>query len=748
MDTYTDLKKELFGILDSLGTLFSKAEGIPDFGDRIFSNWAKSSELIRKQLSEEMVRVAVVGSIKSGKSTLVNAYLNGDYLKRGAGVVTSFVTRIRRGKTLQATLFLKCWDEVNSEINQALAFLPNVNRPYDSNDFDVRRSGDRLTLEKALAGLQPDQLVSNGAVDANTLLLAGYLKGYETVEKMLASDDSIRIYRDKQFGEHRAFVANDSLSVYLKDIELTIVSDALADYFEIADCQGSDSPNPRHLSMIQEYLNQTHLILYVISSRTGLRQADIRFLSMIKKMGIMDNILFVVNIDLNEHESMADLERLIVKVKEDLAYLKPNQDVFAFSALLNLFRMEKSRLSEKDARRLVQWEMEKELTGFSDRGSRTFGMLFNQRMKHERYALLLQNQLERMRLMAFGASHWVRTNRTLLSRDASQIEEIVVKLNVYHDGIEKIKSMIRNTLGGALQKLRTSLRADVDRFFEQRFDGMYDRILGFIQSYEVEVDAFGPELEQMGFANAMYRVFQEFKQAVDMFMADTVHPLVIRFIRQKENEIVAELNSLVDSYEIMIRNAMVEFDRILEQVGVAPMGRLTESSPPPIETVKSIAGIVLPPAEAAFRYSAKIKTEAVMRLGIYSAVKIMKQLLKKPVRSELERQKNALRDGGQRMKRETEKSIRAHLKDYKENIKFQYVFKLADSYAEALKEAMTDRYQGYTENLTRMIDGIRNRKLDRTRAAALLEEMGEQASALETRIRNLQAEVTSIKEST
>ena len=71
------------------------------------------------QLSEEIIRVAVVGPIKSGKSTFTNSVLKGDYLKRGAGVVTSIVTRVRRGKILVAKLFFKSWDEVNAEVDQA-----------------------------------------------------------------------------------------------------------------------------------------------------------------------------------------------------------------------------------------------------------------------------------------------------------------------------------------------------------------------------------------------------------------------------------------------------------------------------------------------------------------------------------------------------------------------------------------------------------------------------------------------------
>ena len=110
MNIYSDVKNELFQTLSLLDKLFKKAADIPGTEDRLFNDWKVSCDLIRRQLSEEMIRVAVIGSIKSGKSTLVNAFIKGDYLKRGAGVITSFVTRIRRGESLQANLFFKNWN--------------------------------------------------------------------------------------------------------------------------------------------------------------------------------------------------------------------------------------------------------------------------------------------------------------------------------------------------------------------------------------------------------------------------------------------------------------------------------------------------------------------------------------------------------------------------------------------------------------------------------------------------------------
>jgi len=80
----------------------------------------------------------------------------------------------------------------------------------------------------------------------------------------------------------------------------------------------------------------------------------------------MDNILFVINCDLSEHESVKDLNALIEKVKEELSMIKPDPEIFSISALFNLFKVQNMNLSQKDSLRLAQWEKEKELTDFSN----------------------------------------------------------------------------------------------------------------------------------------------------------------------------------------------------------------------------------------------------------------------------------------------------------------------------------------------------------------------------------------------
>ena len=359
MDTYNLLQDELLRINSNILKIFKDSELIKGVSDSSFGDWRKTCDGINRQMWEEVVRVAVVGPIKSGKSTFINALFKGDYLKRGAGVVTSIVTRVRSGKNLKAKLVFKTWDEVNGDIEQALVLFPPLNRLTDSEKFDIRRKKDRTNLERALASLKSEQLITNDLRNVNSVLLASYLGGYDKTEKMISSDTMTDKYEDELFSKHWDFVSDGSMAVYLKDVQLEIDSKSIDHNIEIADCQGSDSPNPLHLAMIQDYLLLTHLIIYVISSRTGLREADIKFLSMIKKMGIMDNMMFVINCDFSEHDTLYDLEKLIRKVEEELALIKPEPEIYSFSALYHLFKTRDDKPSQKDLLRIKQWEIEK-----------------------------------------------------------------------------------------------------------------------------------------------------------------------------------------------------------------------------------------------------------------------------------------------------------------------------------------------------------------------------------------------------
>lgn len=743
MDTYKIFKNRLLQISEDVSSFFSNAKSVPEIYDHSFDEWERTCTYIREQITEDIIRVAVVGPIKSGKSTFVNSLFRGDHLKRGAGVVTSIVTKIRRGTRLRANLFFKSWDDVNADMEQAMALFPSGEWRSDNNGFDIRKQEDRAELAQALDSLNRDLLITHDTRNMNSVLLGSYLKGYETVKDILFSDMLTREYEEDQFAEHKPFAGDDSLAVYLKDIQLEIDSESIDSNIEIADCQGSDSPNPLHLAMIQDYLLLTNLIIYVISSRTGLRQADIKFLSIIRKMGIIDNILFVINVDFGEHESADDLKTVIEKIREELSLIKPDPVIYAQSALFNLFRVHKNGgLSDKDRIRYSQWEDDKDLSGFSDKETASFLSFFSNKLTKERYSLLLKNHLERLGVISSNLGHWLSVNKDILARDNHGANEIIEQIKLHQKKVNRIKSMIKSTSDGAVDKLKHKLRNDIDRFFDIRSGSILKNIIKFIKNHEASYDKYEENPEPSSFSNNLYLVYQDFRQAVDTYMAETINPEVIRFVRDEEKKIRENLESVTGPYDAMIQDALAEYNKTMTSFGITTIrDNHKKIELPDMNSVKATKGLTLPPAAVFMNYGTKVKTEAVMRLGFYRVVKVIKRVFRRQIKSEKEDMIRALKDGLSRLKRETEKSIVFHFKDYRENLKFQYIFKLADAFSDVLHNMLLDRFQAYTADLSAITDLIGKKQTDKEQIFEVLKEMELNSREINEKINNLRDEL-------
>ncbi len=728
------MKQELLELNQDVSVLLQNAKKVPGVSDNSFANWEKTVGDIHRQISEETVRAAVVGAIKSGKSTFINALLKDDYLKRGAGVVTSIVTRVSNGESLCAKLYLKSWDEVNEDLNQALVLFPSFKRGSESDPVDIRRKSDREELEDALKGLDADFLFTQDARNVNSVLISSYLEGYERVKDVMSLETEVREYGDGDFARHRDFSGDDSLAVYLKDIKLEIVGSSLDDNVEIADCQGSDSPNPLHLAMIQDYMLRTHLIVYVISSRTGLRRADIRFLSMIRKMGIMDNVIFVVNCDVSEHESLGELEKLSLRTGDEIALIKSDPELYTFSALYELFKANVAKLSERDTARLWQWQKEKEIASFSDRQYEAFHKSLKRKLTSEKYFLLLKNHLERMAVVVSGLDGWIGVSSDILARDAEGASEITAKVSQHQRGISQIESVIKNTLDGAVTKLKKELRNDLDSFFDLRYGKNMVRITDFIRAYSVTYDAVEDQLKVAGFKGTLFAVFQDFKQGLDSFMTESVNPEIIHFIREVEKKTQEYLMLTARPYDGLIQEALSEYNQTMLEFGIELKEQVRPLEFPGMDSVKKIAGLDYPPARASLKYSARIRTEAFMRLGVSRFAGFVRKIFKRPAKDRERQAFEALKVGVARIKRETEKSVEDHFKNYRENMKFQYVFRLVDAVSNALHEALRDRFQAYVTDLSMLVEGIREHKEDKDDAQRLLAELARASAGLQDRI--------------
>jgi hypothetical protein len=733
----------LLNLNQKLCELLAIPSEIKDWSDGSVQKWSDVCRLLADQIDKDIVRVAVIGAIKSGKSTFVNAFLKADHLKRGAGVVTSIVTKVRQGKKLTARLFFKSWDDVNRDIQQALVLFPSLNWQNENQPFDLRRQADREALGVELSTLDKNLLITKDTRNINGVLLTSYLQGFDTVKDIVSSENTTKTFVGADFETYKSFAGSETLAVYLNDVKIELDGAMPGEGFEIADCQGSDSPNPLHLAMIQDYLIKAHLVIYVISSRTGLRRADIRFLSMIKKMGIIDNALFVINCDFYEHESQADLENLIGRIKDELGLIIPDPDVYCFSALFNLFKARTKALSEKDLARLGQWEKDELLTQYSDLQTKRFLKEFKRQVTAEKTALLLKNHLEHLSRISDGIGHWIQLHQDILTKDKAAAVEMTAKIKHHQKQMDQIQTMVRSTLDGAVGKIRKELRREVDGFFDRRNGTVVDNIGSFVRGFDISYPEYAESLENTGFLNTLYLVYQAFKQAVDTYMTESVNPAVIKFIRIQEERIKTELNGVAGPYDGMIRDVLAEYKNTMAGFGISLHDDAFERDVgQDLKNAKQVLNLNIPPAAASMRYSANIKTDAVLRLGLFTVARIFKKILKKPLDTDGKEGPRALKAGVKRMKQETERNIDAHFKDYRENIKFQYLYLLIDAAANSLHESLQQRFQAYLSDLTNIVDLIHNKSVDKAQAADALESMATQSAKIHMLITDLRESIS------
>jgi hypothetical protein len=648
---------------------------------------------------------------------------------------------VRAGGALKATLFFKNWDEINADIQQALALFPAWDERSQESVFDIQQAPLRQKLQDELNTLGSEQLITRDTRNVNNVLISSYLKGYDTVCDIIATDTT-RQYTHDQFADHKSFVGDETLAVYLKDVELEINSPGLESNLELADCQGSDSSNPLHLAMIQDYLLVTNLIVYVISSRTGLRRADIRFLSMIKKIGILDNILFVVNCDFSEHDTIDDLKALVARVCDELSMIKKAPDVYTFSALYNLFRSNTDELSPKDKARLHQWKEDADLVEYSERERTRFETVFNETLSRKRNSLLYKNHLERLNVLLSGIDNWLGINREILNKDAKSAREIIKKLDYQQERLGQIKSLVNATLTGAASELKQKLSTDVNQFFGKTSGDIIAKLIKYIKNYKKTPRLSEKKIDLTLFSETMYSAFQEFKQSLDSFITEAINPEVMRFIKKEEQKVKAHIEQLIRPYGVMLDDAYAEYRRMMERFGItANFENRSEIELPDMEALIRQAGLRPPAIVAAMHYTATVKTAAIVRFGFFNLHRRFKKLLKKPVKERREVVQNALRGGVQQMKRETLKSLGDNLKDYRENLKFGYFSRLVDETAKSLAETLLERFQVYFNDLSTVGGKISDKSVDKEQASEVLREMKFKSYELKESIARLKQDI-------
>ena len=687
-------------IIDMAGRLsasFEEMKTIPGMYDDQAAFQRHICEQVPGQITSGLIRIAVVGAIKSGKSTCINALVGGEILKRGAGVITAMVTRIRSGESRRARVFLKSWDEVNEALRRSLVLFPDHLTSVEgvtADNFDLRRKNDRRFLRAVATHLGAGPGLTPRGLQPEFVRMRQALEGYDRVRHLVQADAVTLTCDGEDFDDHRMFTGDGAAAFFADDVLLELPGSALAPGVEMADCQGSDSTDSSHLAQIQDYLVTANMIIYVISSRMGMREADLVFLHMLQEMGLMDNLLFLLNADLGEHDCLEDLLSLENQVKNELAAIHSQAPLYTLSCLHALYESPGKTLSPGEEKRMGLWDQVPGLIAHTRGGENAFKACLEQKIQQDRFSLMVENHIQRMGVACDFAGRRIQLFLELLSRDQDRADHAVGELKRLKAQGENLRAMVRRSAQSAAETLETEIRARIRRFFHPRKGALARDITAFILDHPMETVHRDDLMTTSGFAAALYGMFQGFRTALDDYMTRRFNPRVAAFIREQEEQMVSHFITLYDTCHMDTRDLL---DRLAVDDGgqgspvTAGVKEEKPVVPVDISAVKGILGLAVPRAKLATAYSARIRMDAMAGFGLHSLVAIVSKILHKPFASPFS---TAFASGERRIRKEALRCMALHLKCYQETLETEYFLKLIHAVSRDFQEKMMAEFEG------------------------------------------------------
>lgn len=727
---------ELAGEITHLLELTQDWQGLFPQAAEQARHWRHVLTEVQAHLAEEVVRVAVVGAVKSGKSTLVNALMGREVLKRGAGILTAMITRVRPGPEEKALLLFKDPDLIAGEIQQALNFLPDVRLENHPEPFDLSHPQDRELLEQILAGQETASLWANGSLNQNYVLLSAYLAGYGQVAEALAR--GCLELSGPEVQRHQELVTREELAVYLADALLTLPAPDLPPWLELGDCQGSDSPLPQHLTQVLAYLLKCDLALYVISSRMGLRQADFQFLQELRRMGLGEHLIFVLNLDLADHKDAADCEALIARVRRELAPWVPEPRLCAFSALQVLLqrRREAGDLDPQEEALLALLQADPGKSELSLRGWEKFHDLFRQTVEEVRARRLMGGALPQVLMVARGLAEQVDWARRLLDRDAGAYRELATKLQARRQPLTAVRASLHQTLEGATRHLGTELKHRVDAFLYEQ-GSREASLVSFVLNYEPDWERLLAGEPEEPLRHKLYRLFQEFQQELLKLAGGEFNLQVVEFVHRQEEWLRQELHRLCEPLVVALEETLALYYQetaALGLPGVAPSLKLELPARPPKLEVPLLS-LALEPG---WRWAGEVW----LRSGVRMLERLWQRLKAKVGWGSLDPRQQAERDLRRALaaiRHWVREELKVQLVDFGERLKFRYFLPLVAELARGVEESLDRQLKSLLTDLEGLTQALSHGEADREGRRRRLDTLAPRVRLVEARLTSLNA---------
>ncbi len=701
-------------------------------------HWLKVLSQVRAHVAEDCSRLAVVGTVKSGKSTVINALLGQDLLKRGAGILTAMITRVQAGTKPGAVLRFKEWGEINGEVNRALGFLPSVRLQEHPAPLDLNLSEDRELLAQVLAEAQNANLWAEEGRDPNYLLLKSYLEGYGLI-KGLRPASGVLSLAGPDLDRHRELVTREAAAVYLHDVFLTLPFPWGIQGVELGDCQGSDSPIPQHLTQVLAYLVQSDLVLYVISSRVGLRQGDLQFLGDLKRMGLLPHLLAIFNLDLGEHTSLNEVLKLRDRVVHELSLWQADGRLYAFSALKLLLDRRRARGEALDPREealLSVWALDQEAATFSDEEAARFEQDLQAALKDLQGRRLAGGSLSQVQMVARGLREQGGLTLDLLGRDVAALKDMELRLEARKQPLKATLASLHQALDGAGLHLKKVLKDRVNSLMDRHSGPVGNALLKFIGAYEPDWERLVPAEAPAAFRPVLYQLFQDLVKELAHYVTAELNVAVVEFVRAQEDWLQEELAQVESPLLLSLQEALTLYYREIEALGLPSTPPTLEMPPQPRPTALEVPLLTL-----RLNPGFWLSGEVWLRSGVGFLERAWGALKRRLGRGQKEDPRGQLlrhlAKALTAIKDWLQGETRDQLVDFGERLKFRYLLPLVDYWLEQRQAALEDTLKSLFADLEGVAGAMRLAEGERDTRRQRLAELVPQVEKAETRLADL-----------
>ncbi|MCX7823015.1 MAG: dynamin family protein [Syntrophobacterales bacterium] len=620
-----DLSREVLICANEVKSVLSYLSNDGLLPDKELLLWKQHLEAVSDAVSEHRVRIAVVGAVKSGKSTLVNAFLGKDLLKRGPGLVTFCITRVQssRGEK-RGWVELKSWSEINNDITRVYKeFYHLRDDSFTYRDrIDIRDIEDRRLIKMLLDKVKTLQLPNRSLLDAQILLLDAYLSGYDFFSDTIELDSPVRrLFDEPSLLEHHIYTGSWNLWAFTKDVEILFPIPWIREGVEIADCQGTDSSNPLHFAMLQDYLTRCHGIIYVVQSRVGLREADLRMLEIIKDFGLMPVTVIVMNIDIGEHEDLSDFNRLLDRTKRELLWLGYDVPIFSLSALAEMVKAIQGEAKKSELERVALWKHSAPELYFQSENE------FASLKEHLRINIVDSKTgdfLERCyrRVLFIAGEIWrnLRTYQEMLDLDIREISSVTKDLLMSEEMMKSTLNTFEKTLSELHTFLFESSKGMVSEFFDTASSLLMSEIVGAIENYRYRGGNNFGDLRQL--IRELYGFYISVREEITRLIAEKVSSKIIEFSKKQEQYISEELEKAFRSFISIFKITFEGYRRMLSEIISLEMESALYNPSIPWKPSKDL----YPPSIASFAREQTVgRATFLVKLGLGKAIETLSQ---------------------------------------------------------------------------------------------------------------------------